>query len=240
MKALLIGLACIGAYVEQVQMASVNDVDCTKYEQVLEESGPAQAWSFMSDKYKIPTNADEFSKSCEVAFDALKIMKKYNKECAANLTKQFMGAILNTRTKYLDSCCVRDSPDNKANIATSKCAHDHSEPFKKLEEKYIRKLNGIYDANLADSKDRIRHTCCATEQIKKDFLAAAKENCPDHEKTIESYIDSYISEALSLVCPSKEKLDCDNLESLKIDQSAPLKSAFYLKPVKLILNTLDT
>lgn len=80
--------------------------------------------------------------------------------------------------------------------------------------------------------------CCGVIQSKQLFMEATKEKCAKYEKTYSEYVDSYMSEAMSLICPAPEQLECDKLEVLKLEGQEP-KSKFFLTPVLKVVRSLD-
>lgn len=191
----------------------------------------------MNDKYKLATNADEFTKRCQEMSDATKQLKKYNKECYSSLTQQVFSAILRTRSQMNEEVC---KPEKSAEpLAASKCIAENAlDKVKEAEKAIVLMSQVVLDSNITDEKLRLRRSCCAVQAGKTRFLEATKEKCAKHEKTYADYVDSYTSEAMGLICPDTEKLECDKLEVLKIE-GVQIKSTFFLNPLLKLVKSLD-
>lgn len=235
----LVALALVA--VAQCARAAPSDakVDCSKLDEVLDELGGAQGITSLNDKYKIATNAEEFTKRCTEMQDAIKTLRKYNKECVTSLTQQVLSAILRTRSQMNELSCKPDSAEFKEAVAGSKCIQENSlEAVKAAERKTILGSQVLYDADIKDEKERVRRACCAVLDSKTFFLEATKDKCSKHSKLYSDYVESYTSEAMGLICPDADKLECNKLSALKTEGVA-LKSKFFLSPMIKLVKTLD-
>lgn len=194
----------------------------------------------LNDKYKVQTTADEQTKRCTEMNDAVKTLRKYNKECYSALTQQVLSAILRTRQEFNDLRCKDpNSEEFKTALEAAKCvATEASDKTREAETKTIMAFQMLTDTTISDEKLRVRRTCCSVIDSKKFFLEATKEKCAKHEKVYADYVDSYTSEAMGLICPSADTLDCAKLEALKIDGVTP-KTKFFLTPMVKLIKTLD-
>lgn len=220
-----------------VLAAPSDKLDCSKIEEVLDDLGAAQGISVLNDKYKLATNQEELAKRCAEMSEAIKQLKKYNKECYSSLTQQVMSAILRTRSQMNEDAC---KPERQADaFAATKCIAENAyEKVKAAERSIVLTSQVVLDSNIADEKLRLRRSCCAVQVGKTLFLDAIKEKCSAHEKMYTDYVDSYTSEAMGLICPEPEKLECDKLEALKIEGVQP-KSTFFLNPLLKLVKSLD-
>lgn len=240
MKSALIVLCLVGALSQAVHGAPADKVDCTKVDEVFDDLGGAQGMTSLNDKYKIPTNADDQLKRCAEMTDALKTLRKYNKECYTSLTQQVLSAMLRTRTEFNDLRCKdKTSTDFTEGVEAAKCAAEQAlDGVKMAEKKIIVSFQTLHEASISDDKLRVRRACCSVIDAKKFFLAATKEKCAKHEKVYAAYVDSYTEEAMGLICPSSDKLECDKLEAIKTDGVEP-KTKFFLTPMVKLVKTLD-
>lgn len=215
-------------------------MDCSKIDEVLDDLGGAQGMSSMNEKYPIATTAEQQTKRCGEMSEAIKTLRKYNKECYSSLTQQVLSAILRTRSQFNEARCTDPtSADFISGTEASKCAVDEAlANVKEAEKKTILSFQVLHEASIPDDKLRVRRTCCAVLEAKKFFLDATREKCAKHEKVYADYVDSYTSEAMGLICPDAEKLDCAKLETIKIDGVTP-KSKFFLTPMVKLIKTLD-
>lgn len=222
-----------------VQAAAPPKLDCTKMEEVLEDLGGAQGLTTLSDKYKLATNMDEFKKRCSEMDDAIKTLKRYNRECYSQLTQQVFAALLRTRANMNDQRCAPDTDLAKEAVEASKCIAEQAfEEAKDAERKTILASQLIDEANIPDDKMRMRRSCCAVLQSKSLFLEAVKPKCSKYEKVYSEYVDSYTSESMALICEDAEKLKCAELEPLKF-AGAQVKSKFFLTPMMRLVKSLD-
>lgn len=223
-----------------IALAAPSDkVDCSKAAELLDELGGAQGMSTMYDKYKLATNEQEQLKRCEEMSDAIKTLRKYNKECYSSLTQQVFSAILRTRSQMNEAHCKPGSPEIKETYEASKCVQENSfDALKDTEKKVILLSQVIFDANIPDDKLRTRRACCAVISSKDAFMGAIKEKCAKHEKIYSDYVDSYTSEAMGLICPEADKLECNKLEAIKTDGVEP-KTRSFLVPMLRLVKTLD-
>lgn len=215
-------------------------MDCSKVEEVLDELGGAQGITSLNDKYKIQTNTEEQVKRCAEQADAIKTLRKYNNQCYTSLTQQVLSAVLRTRNEFnVLRCKDTASPEFKDSLAAAKCAAEQAvDKIKLAENKTIVAFQVLHEATIADDKLRVRRTCCAVLDAKKFFLEATKEKCSAHEKVYSDYVDSYTDEAMGLICPAADKLDCDKLEAIKTEGVEP-KTKFFLTPMVKLVKTLD-
>lgn len=225
-------------FVGSIQMAPTESVDCSKLDEVVDDLSAAQAWSFANDKYKIPTSAEGFAKSCLQSSDALKTLRKYNKQCNSALTQQVFSAVLRTRTKMMESVCKADTPENHAAVEASKCASKNGQIFKEIETKLIADLYAVLESTISDDKERLYRACCLVNGSERKFLDVGKEKCREQQKVFADYMDSYTAEAMALVCPQGKELDCDKYAPLKSDPSTK-RSLFYLLPLMKLVKSLD-
>jgi len=221
------------------QAASTEKVDCAEIEAVLDNLGAAQGITTLSDKYKLSTTAEEFTKRCQEMNDAVKLLRKYNKECYTSLTQQVFSAILRTRSQMNEARCKPDTPEFKETWESTKCIQENAlESARSAERKTILSTQVLNDANISDEKLRVRRACCNVLDSKTFFLDATKTNCSKYEKVYSEYVDSYTSEAMGLICPEADKLDCGKLEPLKLE-GVELKYKFFLNPMLKLVKTLD-
>lgn len=207
---------------------------------MLDDLGGAQGLTTLNDKYKPQTTPEEHAKRCTEMTEAIKMLRKYNKECYSSLTQQVLSALLRTRSQMTETRCKDpNSAEFKESVEASKCIAEQALSIAQTAEKrVILTLQALYDANIPDDKLRTRHACCAINNSKKAFLGAIKTKCAMHEKLYAEYFDSYTSEAMGLICPEADKLECNTLEPIKIDGLA-LKSKFFLNPMIKLVKTLD-
>lgn len=236
MKCLIaFALLCVAGHL--VLAAPSDKVDCSKIDEVLDDLGAAQGMTVMNDKYKLATNQDELTKRCQEMSDAIKQLKKYNKECYSSLTQQVFSAILRTRSQMNEDVCKSERAAEA--LAASKCIAENAfDKVKEAEKAIILMSQVVLDSNIADEKLRLRRSCCAVHAGKIKFMEAIKDKCQKHDKIYNEYVDSYTSEAMGLICPDTEKLECDKLEVLKLDGVQP-KSTFFLNPLLKLVKTLD-
>lgn len=220
-----------------VEAAPADKLDCSKIDEVLDDLGGAQGITTLNDKYKLATNAEEFTKRCQEMADAVKMLKKYNKECYSSLTQQVFSAIMRTRSQMNEARCAAGSDSFKEAVESTKCIQENAlEAVKDAEKKTILASQVIFDANISDEKLRLRRSCCAVLDSKTFFMDAVKTKCSKYEKVYSDYVDSYTSESMSLICP--EKLDCKELEPLKLE-GVEVKSKFFLTPMLKLVKSLD-
>lgn len=235
--AIFVCAALISAYVASA--APSDKVDCSKFEEVLDDLGGAQGYTVTQEKYKLATTADELATRCQQATEAIKTLRKYNKECFSSLTQQVFSAILRTRSQMNQGRCAAGTPEAAETVAGTKCLKENAfESVKGAELRAITNAQALYDANIPDDKLRTRRACCIVLSSRKDFIDAAKEKCSKYEKLYTEYIDSYTSEAMGLICPDAEKLECDKLEPLKT-VAVQIRYKFFLNPFLKIVKTLD-
>lgn len=220
-------------------MAAPEKVDCSKVEEVLDDLGAAQGFSTLNDKYKLATTADELTARCKEMTEAIKTLRKYNKDCYTSLTQQVMSATLRTRSQMNEKYCAPDSAEFKEAVEASKCIVDNAlDKVKEAEKQSIVVPQAVFDANISDNKLRTRRSCCSVLAIEKLFLEATKDKCSKHEKLYTDYVKSYTSDSMGLICPDQDKLDCGSLEALKTEGVAP-KTKFFLNPTVKLVKTLD-
>lgn len=201
--------------------------------------GGAQGYSTLQEKYKLSTTADEFAARCAEMSEAIKTLRKYNKECYSSLTQQVFSAILRTRSQMNQARCVAGTPEAAEAIAGTKCIKENAmAQVQEAERKTILASQVLFEANIPDDKLRTRRACCSVIEGKKLFLEATKEKCSKYEKLYSEYVDSYTSEAMGLICPDADKLECDKLEPLKLE-GVQTKSKFFLNPMLKLVKTLD-
>lgn len=236
---LLVALSVLCALLNVVELAPVDDVDCTKLDEVLDDLGASQARTMTNDKYKVEKSSEGLVKYCDRAKDAVKTLKKYNKQCISNLTQQVVSAILRTRTQNIESICKPDSAEFKEIVEANNCTVDNADLANGIELKFLRDLWALIDADFKDTKEFLHRTCCLINEQQTKLVGVAKEKCPQYVKSFTEYVESYSSEAMGLVCPEAKSLECNKYEPLKTDESAKLKSSFYLLPIVKAVNKLD-
>lgn len=222
-------------------MAAPSDtpVDCSKLDEIIDDKGSAQSMTTLNDKYKLTTNLDDYMKKCKEIDESIKLLKEYNSKCHTSLTKQVFSAILRTRAELQTRRCAKDSQETKEASDAIACIQENAfDRVKEAEKKSILLSQVLHDANIADEKLRLRSACCGVIASKDIFMEATKEKCSKYEKAYEDYVNSYMSEAMGLICPKAEELDCGKLEKLKID-GVELKSKFFLTPMLKVVKTLD-
>lgn len=199
----------------------------------------AQGYTANSDKYKLATTTDEFASRCQEMSEAIKTLRKYNKECYSSLTQQVFSAILRTRSQMNEARCAAGTPEAAEALAGTKCIKENAlAGVQEAERKAVLGSQVLLDANISDDKLRTRRACCNVFKSKQDFVDATKEKCGKYEKLYSEYVDSYTSEAMGLICPDTDKLDCDKLEPFKLE-GVQLKYKFFLSPMLKITKTLD-
>lgn len=206
----------------------------------MDDLGGAQGITSNNDKYKIQTTAEEQNKRCTESSEAIKTMRKYNKECYSSLTQQVLSAVLRTRSQFNDARCKDpQSAEYKDSLEAAKCAAENAiESIRDAERKAILTFQVLHESPISDEKLRVRRACCAVLESKKLFLDATKEKCAKHSKAYSDYVDSYTDEAMGLICPEESKLECSGMEAIKID-GATAKSKFFLTPMIKLIKTLD-
>ena len=193
----------------------------------------------LNDKYKLSTSPEEYQKRCAEMGEAIKTLRKYNKECFSSLTQQVLSAILRTRAQFNELYCKDSAPEYKLGLEAAKCTAEQAfEKAKDAEKKIVVMFQSIVDANIPEDKMRTRRACCSVIEAKRLFLEGIKEKCSKYEKTFSEYEDSYTSEAMGLICVEPEKLDCKSLEALKTEGVEP-KTKFFLAPMVKLIKTLD-
>lgn len=225
----------------QAAYAAPSDkVDCSKVEEIFEDLGGAQGMTSNNDKYKIQTTHEEQVRRCGEMAEAIKTLRKYNKECHTSLTQQVISAVLRTRSQFNEARCKDpQSAEFKESLEAAKCAAENAlKTVNDAEVKTILTFQVLHDANVADEKLRVRRTCCAVLEAKKFFLMGTAEKCANYSKTYAEYVDSYTNEAMSLICPEDSKLMCQELEQIKID-GVTAKSKFFMTPMIKLIKTLD-
>lgn len=219
--------------------APADNVDCSKVDEVIEDLGGAQGITVLNPKYKLAGGVEEYTKRCKDAAEALKTLRKYNKECFSSLTQQVLSAILRTRAAFNEQKCAVGTPEfAEANEAIRCMAENSLDKAIVAEKKAVAGSEVLLEANISDEKLRLRHSCCQVIATRKMFLDVTKEKCSKYEKVYSDYADSYTSEAMSLICPEADKLECDKLEGLKIDGVEP-KNKFFMTPMLKVVKTLD-
>lgn len=233
-------LALLSAALVGIQAASpTQKLDCNKMDEVLDDLGSAQGLTTLSDKYKLALNMDEFKKRCAEMDDAIKSLKRYNKECYTTLTQQVFSALLRTRSLMNEQRCAPDSDLAKEAVEASKCIAENAlEEARGAERKIILSSQVIDEANITDEKLRMRRSCCAVLQAKSYFLDAVKPKCSKYEKVYSEYVESYTSESMGLICEDADKLKCSELEPLKLE-GVEVKSKFFLVPMLKLIKSLD-
>lgn len=167
------------------------------------------------------------------------MLRKYNKECYSALTQQVFSAILRTRSQFNEAKCAVGTPEHNEAFEAVKCMKDNSlEKATEAEKKAVLGSELLLDANIGDEKLRLRHACCQVLESRRYFMDATKDKCSKYEKVYSDYIDSYTSEAMSLICPDSDKLECSKLTPLKLDGVTP-KNKFFLTPMLKVVKTLD-
>lgn len=234
----LLALMCV--LVQAGHAAPSDKVDCSKAEEISDDLGGAQGMTANNDKYKIHTTAEEQKKRCTEMFDAIKTLRKYNKECNSALTQQVFSAVLRTRYQFNEPRCKDpESADFKDSLEASKCAAENAiDAIRATEKKAVLQFQALYDSNIPDEKLRVRRTCCAVMEAKKGFVDSTIEKCPKHTKVYSDYVNSYTDEAMGLICPEESKLDCTGLEPIKTD-GVVAKSQFFWTPLIKLVKTLD-
>lgn len=218
---------------------SADKVDCSKIDEVLDEMGGAQGMTFMNDKYKLATSADELTARCTEGLAALKTLKRYNKECYTSLTQQVFSAILRTRVQFNEKRCVAGSESFTEAHEGGKCLVDNSSAaVKEAERQTIVGSQVLHEMNIPEKKNRLRRSCCAVLASRTNFLEAAKTKCAKYEKLYIDYVDSYTSEAMGLICDKPEELKCSELEPLKLAGVEP-KYKFFMTPTLKVVQSLD-
>lgn len=193
----------------------------------------------MNDKYKLPTTRADHERRCEEMAAAIKLLRKYNKDCYSSLTQQVFSAMLGSRAKTNELYCKPNSDESTKAIEANKCVQEQAfAAVEDAEKRIILSSQVLLDKNIADDKLRMRNACCAVLQSKTYFIDATKTKCAKHESVYNDYVDSYTNEAMGLICPEADKLECDKLEPLKLDGVAP-KSKFFLGPMLKLVKTLD-
>lgn len=201
--------------------------------------GAAQGFSALSEKYKLATNKEDFQKRCEEMSQAIKMLRKYNKDCFSSLTQQVFSAILSSRAKMNELYCKPNSEESKKAIEGNKCISEEAlKPVQDAETKTIISSQVLLDKNIPDDKLRMRAACCGVATSKNYFMEATKSKCAKHEAVYSDYVDSYTSEAMGLICPELEKLECDKLEPLKLEGVQP-RNKFFLNPMLKLIKSLD-
>lgn len=215
-------------------------MDCSKIDEVLDDLGAAQGITSLNDKYKIVTTVEEQTKRCADMVEAIKTLRKYNKECFSSLTQQVFSAMLRTRSQFNEARCKDpQSVEFKEALEAAKCAAEKAiDSVRAAEKKTIVSFQVLHEANIADDKLRLRRACCGVLDSRKVFIDATKEKCAAHEKVYADYVDSYTNEAMGLICPEPEKLDCAKLEPIKVEGVAH-KSQFFLTPMVKVVKLLD-
>lgn len=212
-------------------------LDCANMDEPMDDLGSAQGLTTLNDKYKLATTKDEFQKRCTEMGEAIKMLKKYNRDCFSSLTQQVFKAILNSRQELNEKYCKPEHFDEA--LKASKCIVDNSlAQVQEAERKTILGSQVLVDANIADNKLRTRRACCAVLGSKNHFLNATKDKCSAYQSIYSDYVDSYTNEAFGLACPEQAKLECEKLEAIKTDGVEP-KSKFFLNPMLKLVKTLD-
>ena len=215
-------------------------MDCTKVDEVLDDLGAAQGLSTLNDKYKLPTTSEEQVKRCQEMSEALKTLRKYNKECFSSLTQQVLSAILRTRGQSNEAHCKdSSSAEFKEALEASQCVSSNAlESVREAEKAIVLSLQVLHEANIPDDKLRVRLACCAVLDAKKIFINATKDKCSKYEKAYGDYVDSFTSESMGLICPETDKLECSKLEPIKSAGATP-KTRFFLVPMVKLVKTID-
>jgi len=223
-----------------VQAAPSDKVDCSKVEEILDDMGAAQGMTTLNDKYKLQTTPDEYTKRCQEMSDAVKVLRKYNKECYSSLTQQVLSAMLRTRSQMNEERCKDPNSEAfKEGLEGVKCVAENAvEKVREAEKKIVLSFQVLHEASIPDDKLRVRRSCCAVQDSKRLFLEATKEKCSKHEALYNQYVESFSSEAMGLICPELDKLECSKLEPIKTD-GVEIKSKFFLTPMVKLVKTLD-
>lgn len=170
---------------------------------------------------------------------AIKTLRRYNKDCYSSLTQQVFSAILGSRAKMNEQYCKPDSEESKKAIEANKCISEEAlSATQEAEKKTILASQVLLDKNIPDDKLRMRASCCGVIASKSYFIEATKAKCAKHEKVYTDYVDSYTSEAMGLICPEADKLECDKLEPLKLE-GVQTKTKFFLGPMLKLVKSLD-
>lgn len=209
-------------------------------DEALDEFGLAQAITTMNGKEKTLTKDEDFSKKCGEMNDAIKTLRRYNKECNSALTQQVFSAILRTRSQMIEKYCSKpSSQESKDLVVAINCvANDAFDEVTAAEKKTVVTMEALFDKNIQDEKLRVRGACCNVLSSKNNFIDATKAKCDKHKKFYDEYYESYTSEAMGLICPEADKLDCDKLETIKTDGLKP-KAKFFIAPSLHLVKTLD-
>lgn len=213
--------------------------DCSKLDEALDDLGAAQGFSTLNDKYKLATTRADYDKRCEEMVQAVKTLRKYNKDCFSSLTQQVFSAILGSRAKMNELYCRPDSDESKKAIEANKCVSENAfSVTQEAEKKTILSSQVLLEKNIPDDKLRMRAACCGVLASKGYFIDATRTKCAKYESVYSDYVDSYTSEAMGLICPEADKLECEKLEPLKLEGVAT-KTKFFLGPMLKLVKSLD-
>lgn len=110
--------------------------------------------------------------------------------------------------------------------------------MKAVEDKGVLTAQVLGETSFKDDKEKITRMCCTYVKQKEEAMEVIKGKCDKAVTFVTDYLDSYLAESLSLVCPDLEKLvkegECNKMTPVSLD-GTKAKYQFLLTPsIKLV------
>lgn len=219
-----------------------DHIDCKTSEEIIDECGLQQGYSYRFSEFAYPTNHSHLMTSCKRQFDALKCLKAYAK-CLPPLSKQVLITMVNSRQKFSKKVCTEKANDytNKV-LELGQCMSKHRNLIEKGMQAELNSIvtpEAIVSTKIDSIQERLKHSCCSVAKARREFIDTTIPNCKQHIQTATDLIDSYLAETVGIICPDfegRQRNDCDKLPKLSVAKSSNTRN--FLGPILNVVQTL--
>ena len=98
------------------------------------------------------------------------------------------------------------------------------------------------EVQFRDEKERVTQVCCTLVQQKEDLFNLVRPKCENSIPYLNDYVDSLLSEPMSLVCPDIDKMvksgDCTKLKPLPVE-GVKAKYTFALPLMIKVIKSME-
>lgn len=222
-------------------MVDTEHVDCKRSNEIIDECGLQQGFSYRFPDYIYPSNHTYLLSSCKRQGDALKCLKAYAK-CLSPLPKQVLLAMVQSRQRYNKKICVEKPNDASSKLLElGQCMRNDQALMEKgtvAEVNAIIAPEALVSRKIDNVSERLKQSCCSVARSRREFMDTIVPGCKQFSPVAGDIIDSYLAETVGIICPDFEKMskECDKLP--KIEWAKTANSRHFIRPIMNVVQTL--
>jgi hypothetical protein len=222
-------------------VVDTEHVDCKQSQEILDECGLQQGFTYRFLEYGYPLNHTALLGSCKRQADALKCLKVYAK-CLPPLSRQVLLAMVSSRQRFNKKICVEKPNETSSKVVElAQCMRNDKALWDKGAQAEVNAIvtpEAIVNHKTDNVAERLKQSCCSVARARKEFMESIMPGCKQYSSAASETIDSYLADTVGIICPDFEKLrnDCERLP--KLTYAKQPNARHFIRPILNVVQTL--